>query len=266
MARPWQGIIGSAHTPATFAAYLKTIRLTTWRPEFCVLHNTGVPTVRDWPKVPGPVRMHNLESYYRDVQHWSAGPHLFCAPDFIWLFTPLWIEGVHSPSWNHRAWGIESVGDYDSEPLNQGVYRNVIAALALLHPFGGFSPDTLRYHREDPQTTHYGCPGKNLGNKASVIQAIKSAMNGGSSIDFTDVESGSSSTATSHPILKRGSRATEDVKLLQHLLGMQDVNAPGVFGPMTERAVKDFQLSHGIDPADGIVGQETWRELEGESG
>lgn len=57
--------------------------------------------------------------------------------------------------------------------------------------------------------------------------------------------------------LKKG-MSGEDVKTLQRALG---VNADGIFGTMTEGAVKDFQSGHGL-VADGIVGTRTWAALE----
>lgn len=56
--------------------------------------------------------------------------------------------------------------------------------------------------------------------------------------------------------LKRGSRGA-DVKTLQGKLNlMQD----GIFGPLTEEAVKEFQKSRGLT-ADGVVGSRTWAAL-----
>lgn len=53
--------------------------------------------------------------------------------------------------------------------------------------------------------------------------------------------------------LKKGSRG-EEVKLLQ---GKLNLIADGIFGPLTEEAVKEFQKANGLD-ADGIVGPKTW--------
>ena len=53
-------------------------------------------------------------------------------------------------------------------------------------------------------------------------------------------------------ILKVGSRGVE-VKDLQEFL---EIDADGVFGPGTEKAVKQFQAKHGLI-ADGIVGPQT---------
>lgn len=57
-------------------------------------------------------------------------------------------------------------------------------------------------------------------------------------------------------ILKLGSRGNE-VKSLQEKLSLQ---ADGIFGPLTEEAVKDFQKSNGLE-VDGIVGVNTLSKL-----
>jgi uncharacterized protein YodC (DUF2158 family) len=131
-----------------------------WKPQFVVLHNTAVPTYAQWNKVPGATRMKNLEHYYRDVEKWHEGPHLFIA-DKIWIFTPLSMPGVHSPSWNKISWGVELVGDYEIESLSDTVRLNAVAALVALHKLGQINPVTMKLHREDPLTTH-ACPGHNI--------------------------------------------------------------------------------------------------------
>lgn len=56
----------------------------------------------------------------------------------------------------------------------------------------------------------------------------------------------------------------DDVKRLQRVFARMKVLAPddvdGVFGPQTEDAVKDFQLSNGL-VVDGIVGPITWSHV-----
>lgn len=56
--------------------------------------------------------------------------------------------------------------------------------------------------------------------------------------------------------LKRGSRGAE-VKTLQ---GKLNLMADGIFGPLTEEAVKEFQKRKGLK-ADGVVGSQTWAAL-----
>lgn len=157
----WTSIIGLPFTAEQFRDYVRGMVLHEWSPEFVVLHNTAVPTMANWHLASGYQRMQNLQVYYRDTQHWSAGPHLFVADDFIWTFTPLWLPGVHSPSWNRISWGVETVGDYEVELLPPTVKENLLAALETLHRLGHLDPRTLRLHKEDPKTTH-NCPGKNL--------------------------------------------------------------------------------------------------------
>ena len=164
----WKGIVGQSFSPDQFDQYIAGLSFNTWRPQFVVLHNTGAPTLAQWHSVPGATRMANLESYYRDQMKWSAGPHLFVADDLIWVFTPLTVPGVHSPSWNLISWGVEMVGDFDKENFADPQKNNVFRALAALHSTLGLHPDTLRLHREDPKTTH-ACPGSNI-TKADVIE------------------------------------------------------------------------------------------------
>ena len=57
-------------------------------------------------------------------------------------------------------------------------------------------------------------------------------------------------------VLKLGSRGNE-VKAFQEKLNLK---ADGIFGPLTEEAVKDFQRSNGLE-VDGIVGANTLSKL-----
>lgn len=52
----------------------------------------------------------------------------------------------------------------------------------------------------------------------------------------------------------------DDVVKLQQLLHLYP---DGIFGRLTEEAVKEFQRAHGLEP-DGIVGAQTWALLNGE--
>ena len=173
----WKGIVGRGFRPQDFVDYVGSLSFTDWRPQFVVLHNTAAPTLSQWHSHPGEVRMRNLEAYYRDQQKWSAGPHLFIADDLIWVFTPLTTSGVHSPSWNAVSWGVEMVGDYNVEPFNAGVRENTVDALAVLHRWRGLEPQTLRFHKEDPKTTHKDCPGSNV-DKANLIQRVTERLAG----------------------------------------------------------------------------------------
>lgn len=171
----WSGIVGKGFTAPDFDAYVRTVQFDSWKPSFIVLHNTAMPTFADWHKHPGDERIRNLEAYYRDEMHWSAGPHLFIADDLIWVFTPLNLPGVHSPSWNRVSWGVELVGDYETEVLNGNLRSNAIAALISLHWVMNIDPRRIRLHREDDLTTHKTCPGKHV-LKEDVINNVVAAL------------------------------------------------------------------------------------------
>jgi len=174
----WKGIVGNSYAPDEFDRYCHELQWNAWRPSFIALHNTGIPSLSQ--RANGFTKQHikNLESYYRDQQKWSAGPHLFIDDKQIWVFTPLTVSGTHSPSWNKTALGIEMLGDYDKDSFDGGrglnVRNNTIAALATLSAILGLEPQKMRLHREDPLTTH-ACPGKNV-RKLEVIQQVQDLL------------------------------------------------------------------------------------------
>lgn len=57
-------------------------------------------------------------------------------------------------------------------------------------------------------------------------------------------------------LLKKGSRGQNVLKLQEAL----SLHTDGIFGPLTEEAVKEFQQEHGL-VVDGIVGDKTWSLL-----
>lgn len=174
----WKGIVGESFTTEAFDAYCHGLKWEAWRPQFIVLHNTGVPSLAQRPRGFNQGHMRALEAYYRDQQNWSAGPHLFVDDHGVWVFTPLTVSGVHSPSWNKIALGVEMLGTYETEAFDSGrgrkVRANAVAAMATLSAILGLDPHTMRLHREDTATTH-ACPGKNV-RKLEVIQEVQDLM------------------------------------------------------------------------------------------
>lgn len=174
----WKGIVGTSLTPDEFDSYCHALHWTQWRPSFIAIHNTATPSLAQRPNGFSQQHIKNLEAYYRDDKGWSAGPHLFIDDKQIWLFTRLTVSGVHSPSWNKIALGIEMLGNYATEPFTSGrgarVRKNTVAAVATLSAVLGLSPQTIRLHKEDPATNH-DCPGKNV-DKADFIAAVEKLM------------------------------------------------------------------------------------------
>ncbi len=171
----WKGIVGQGFKPDDFRQYVDDLNFSNWRPQFVVVHNTSAPRLSQWHSTPGAQRMQNLQSYYRDQMKWSAGPHLFVADDLIWVFTPLTTSGIHSPSWNAISWGVEIVGEYEDEIFGGQIKSNSVEALTSLHQKLGLDPQHLRFHKEDPLTTHKSCPGRSV-VKPDLIAAIEARL------------------------------------------------------------------------------------------
>ncbi|MCW3102790.1 MAG: N-acetylmuramoyl-L-alanine amidase family 2 [Bacteroidetes bacterium] len=169
----WKPIVGLSFTPDEFDNYCHSLQWNAWRPSFIALHNTGSPSLADRPNGLTPQHIQNLVGYYRDQQKWSAGPHLFIDDHKIWVFTPLTMSGVHSPSWNKLAIGIEMLGNYETESFNSGrglqVRKNAVSAMASVSAILGLDPSTIRLHKEDPKTTH-ACPGKNVSKQEMIAE------------------------------------------------------------------------------------------------
>lgn len=175
----WKPIVGLSFAAAEFDNYCHGLKWDSWRPQFITLHNTAVPSLAQRPNGFTKKHINNLVGFYRDQQGWSAGPHLFIDDKQIWVFTPLTMSGVHSPSWNKIALGFEMLGDYNSEDFNSGrgaaVRDNAVAAVATVSAVLGLNPKEMKLHREDPATSHKGCPGETV-DKDDFIDRVKALM------------------------------------------------------------------------------------------
>jgi hypothetical protein len=178
----WKGIVGKPLTADEFDAHVYTLTWASWRPQFIVLHNTAVPSLAQRPDGFTAQHIRNLEAYYRDQQGWSGGPHLFIDDKRIWLFTPLTVSGVHSPSWNSKSIGIEMLGDYARESFTAGrgllVRRNAVRAISALSRRLGYAADGWKFHVEDKASDH-DCPGPLARKERSkLVQEIAALMKG----------------------------------------------------------------------------------------
>ena len=145
-----------------------------WRPDFIVLHNTAPPTLAQRPRGFSRQNMEDLADFYA-AKGWHAGPHWFVDDRGCWAFSTQDRRGVHSPSWNGVSWGVEQLGDYETDAYDSGrgaqVRDNAVTLLAVLHHRLGIDSDTLRFHKEDPATDHRDCPGSHC-VKSDVIGRV----------------------------------------------------------------------------------------------
>ncbi|HNP72285.1 MAG TPA: N-acetylmuramoyl-L-alanine amidase [Kouleothrix sp.] len=130
-------------------------------------HHTIVPTAAQWR---GYSTMQGLETFYAS-KGWSAGPHLFIAPDGIWQLTPLNVPGIHAGRCNADHWGIEVCGNYDAAPWPQSLAELALGAGAALLRWRGLpvNETTVTGHREC--LNNKSCPGR-----AIQLPAVRAAL------------------------------------------------------------------------------------------
>lgn len=193
----WAGIVPSrGWSLKEWADYVANAEFLPWprgwpsgRPSGLTLHNTGAPNLTQWDGFDEAQRIQNLQTFYRDEQGWQSAPHAFVDGDepCVWPFTPITMPGTHSPSWNRTRIGIEMAGDYrpgvDDPTKGRGriVYQNMVAVFGILCLKLELEPndETIKFHREDPRTTHR-CPGDLMFNlKSDFIQDVQEYLMAG---------------------------------------------------------------------------------------
>jgi hypothetical protein len=179
-------IVGKFVDIAGFKAHVDALVFTGWKPGFIVVHNTSEPSLSTYAEWRAHPERHghwtpeqwgrNLAGYYGGMG-WSTGPHAFVCPDGVLLFSPFTAPGTHSPAWNSITWGIETVGEFDLDPFEDGSRENLVAVLGILHARLGLNPADyhfgvrgIHFHKEDPKTTHKQCPGRNMVKKDLVAE------------------------------------------------------------------------------------------------
>lgn len=174
-------IVGKKFTISEFDAYCDSLKKQSWVKRI-VLHNTAVPSLAQRPGgILTTQHIKNLKSYYEGMD-WPGGPHLFIDATGIWVFNPLNREGTHSPSYNSSAWGVEMLGDYQKESFTSGLgaavatnAQHAVASLAQLQGWTSIDNGKMLLHKEDPNTTHKSCPGKNV-FKADFIDKVNKIL------------------------------------------------------------------------------------------
>lgn len=256
-------LIAKSFSIDDFKNYVQNLKFDEWLPKFVVVHNTSVPTQELYKKWHDKANwtpeqwLHNLASYYAGMG-WNGTPHLFVAYDKICVLNDLTFHGTHSPSWNAISWGVETVAEFESEPFDNGVKENLIAALGILHSRIGLDPENyklgvrgLHFHKEDVNTTHKDCPGKNL-IKVDLVQSVVDYMdkNGGAEhLEIPEI----SQTADTSELTKE---ELTSIVWVQQKLGFAPDECDGIAGEQTKRAVKLFQEKHNLN-VDGIAGPVT---------
>jgi hypothetical protein len=207
----WKDVVVKALTIDELEKHVGSLKFGVWRPRFVVVHNTSVPDRKTWdgwqakkPPITDEQWGHNLVSYYKGL-HWSGCPHLVVTPASIIVLNPLTMPGTHSPSWNSISWGVETVGEFESDPFSGSIKDNLVATLAILHAAAGLqllpyqkAVRGLHFHKEDQKSTHKHCPGKKI-VKADLIKSVEAEIERRNSGEHPADEGGNFGTVKTSP-------------------------------------------------------------------
>ncbi len=149
---------GRRFDPADFALYVAALDLR-WARRL-VIHHTYKPTVERWLEYGGAYWMQQaLPRTYRG-KGWSAGPHVYAAPDGIWVGTPPSRPGVGVVGYNEDSLHLEIVGDYSRAVPSGPTLAHAMVAVASLSGGASLGPENLWMHRE--LQAGQTCPGDEL--------------------------------------------------------------------------------------------------------
>lgn len=155
-------MIGRRLSTADWLAYIAGYQFGPTAPSRLVLHHTYIPTIEQWS---GLRSMQGMQRFYAG-KGWNSAPHIYVAPDGIWLFTPLKDVGIHAGIGNSgtsggKFWysiGIEMVGRYDRERPSGAVWEQTKAVLGGIARRLGIGPrQIISFHRD--YTNQKSCPG-----------------------------------------------------------------------------------------------------------
>jgi GH24 family phage-related lysozyme (muramidase) len=174
------GFKGDSYDREEFRAWLRTQKKPSFV-SFIAVHATGAPYTL--APIGGARRMTlGLLDYYKNRQRWKGGPHFFAMGDGrVYPGTPVHLPTVHSPSWNNIAIAVEAEGDYRKGQMDwktgkgKVVWDTMAWVYAELLEWLNIDVDDkhIRFHREDPATSHRECPGAM--EKFWFIQQVKNA-------------------------------------------------------------------------------------------
>lgn len=157
-------------TPEEFKKYVDNKFFGFFPANKIVLHHTYRPNLETWR---GIDTINALDRYYRSKGWKGLGPHLFIAPEGIWLFSDMRKNGIHAGRKGNRlSIGIEMIGDYEKNKPFGTQWILVKYAITILNKKLNLEPENIKFHR-DYTNTH--CPGLAI-KKSWVISELKNFL------------------------------------------------------------------------------------------
>ncbi len=203
--------IGQGLKADEFSHYVESYNFGRQPPDFVVLHHTAIPSTQTAPYPTGwrwdssesgltegqiyRKRLKQLEAlreFYRTGSGWDRGPHLFIDEKWIWLFTPMFEQGIHAKEGNgyrdstgrlRYSIGIEVCGYFENVQWSAPVAALVGHAIAVIkRKLGNFEIKHQKFsggissHRDYNKPS---CPGKAITEPyyVGVVQAAWDRLN-----------------------------------------------------------------------------------------
>jgi N-acetyl-anhydromuramyl-L-alanine amidase AmpD len=230
--------------------------LNSW-PTKVIVHHTDTANSTDYSLAHAYTLARAIQNYHMDTNGWIDTGQQFTITRGAYVLEGRHrslevlqggvnhVRGAHCLNQNEVAVGIENEGNYMRDTPPQALYDKLVAMCAYICQQYAI-PSTEIYGHRDFNATD--CPGDKLYALLPQIRSDVAGLIGGPAPRVW-------------PTVQRG-QTGERVKTVQYLLREQgqSVTADGNFNAATERAVKKFQTSKGLN-ADGVVGAKTWEVL-----
>ncbi len=196
-----------------------------------------------------------VERQHMDVKGWSGPAYNTAAGTRVGEMAELrgWnIQTIATLGANDGSWTICAIGDFEDHDSPPPLLENIAVLGAEAIRRGHLVRDfAISGHKDHGATA---CPGKHLYPHLSFLRERILELNGTPLPPPVPFDQ--------RPELRRGDRGTQ-VGVLQRALrelGAATIVGPEVFGPATERAVRNWQRFFRLAET-GVADRETWRSL-----
>lgn len=209
----------------------------------------------DGAAAPFTTGLKGVEREHMDTRRWSGPAYNVAAgsqPGEAAELRGWGIQTIATLGANAGSWTICAIGDFEDHEPPPALLENVAVLAVEGIRRGHLAPNfVISGHRDHGQTA---CPGRFLYPHLAFLEARVHELRG--------VPLPPTVPASERPVLRRGDRGQHVASLQRAMreLAMQQIVGPAVFGPATERAVRNWQRFFGL-PVDGVVDGGMWETI-----
>ena len=231
------------------------------RPTMIIVHHTATANSTDYSQAHAFALARSIQNYHMDHNGWIDTGQQFTISRGGYVMEgrhrslevltggTRHVRGAHTSGYNDVALGIENEGTYSSVAPTTALWNRLIDLCAYMCQQYSIAPTRIFGHRDYNNTL---CPGDVLYSRLPQLRDAVAAKLGQTNPP----------DPVTWPTVNQGDSG-EAVRSVQYLLrqrGRTELTPDGIFGPMTDTAVRWFQSANGL-VVDGIVGSQTWPVL-----